>query len=153
MRIIPLLAVASLLCSGCGAPVRGPVDTLELTGGIRSATINKDGKGSFYSSHTGGEGFAITPEAFRRLEARLAKYRDQAKPKNKLDLNADFCPPPLPHVTDNGMIVVRWIGAGADDILVIDSGCDRERHAARNRDLLAIIDTLPVPKEIPPPMG
>ena len=146
MRLISLLATIALLCTACGERQRGPVDTLELGAGNRNATVNKDGKGKFHFAHAGDEPFTITPQTFRQIEARLASYRSGATPKTKLDLNASFCPDPLPHATDQGFITVRWIGPDADEFLIIDRGCDRDRNAARNRDLLAILDMLPVPK-------
>jgi hypothetical protein len=50
------------------------------------------------------------------------------------------------YVTDNGGISFRWIGASVDQFYSVDYGCERDRYAARNEELRAILKSLPVPE-------
>ncbi|MBB5716454.1 hypothetical protein FHS94_003320 [Sphingomonas aerophila] len=50
-----------------------------------------------------------------------------------------------PHVTDSGGISFRWSGKRGDQFYSVDYGCDRDRFAARNTELQAILKSLPVP--------
>jgi hypothetical protein len=55
------------------------------------------------------------------------------------------CPKGVPEVTDAGAFYVRWQSADDDVHYLADFGCDHERSADRNSELLEIVEGLPIP--------
>jgi hypothetical protein len=95
----------------------------------------------------------MDPSGFQRLMTSIMPFRAEAGPaeqtvKRFLDT---ACPKDVPFVTDHGSISVRWIGKGLDEIYIADLGCDYIRNTSRNKSLLAILNSLPVPKPEPWP--
>jgi hypothetical protein len=132
------------------------VDRIEIgvSGGWSSIHIalNGRGEGRWRSSEPMPRGrggrFAVTPRQFALLLERLAPFRQQAVPataENIREMITRRCQEA--RVTDGGHFSVRWLGPGTDQYYGVYLGCDPERNAARNAELLAITASLPVPPE------
>lgn len=112
--------------------------------------IDSGGKGHFKQVTTGKSGnFSISSTEFSELRRRTEPFRlspetitaGQLSEKNlndswRCDGN---------YVTDNGSISFHWIGPSLDQFYFVDFGCDREKNAARNQTLHAVLASLPVP--------
>ncbi|HYW15057.1 MAG TPA: hypothetical protein VE891_02745 [Allosphingosinicella sp.] len=148
---------ALLLCltAGCGDPRPPPVDRIEIRVSGWSAVdiaVDRGGKGSFRLSEPSPSGragsFSVTPLRFQRLRERLERYRNQAVPMTDESARKFIekeCPQDVPFVTDAGGVYIRWIGPDLDQHFMADLGCDRERQESRNKELLDIVKSLPVP--------
>ena len=55
------------------------------------------------------------------------------------------CPEGVPSITDAGAFYARWLSANSDTQYLADFGCDYERYADRNRDILNLVKSLPLP--------
>lgn len=153
------IASAPLLLAfiiGCTGPERAPpVERLELRLSGWSAMdveVNRQGEGRYRLSEPVPDGrtgaFRISARQFAVLVERLAVYRRQAVPMSDGSaraFNEQRCPEGAHFVTDQGAVWIRWRGPDADEHYMADLGCDPERNAARNQDLIGIIRTLPVP--------
>lgn len=149
-------AVAALfLCftTGCDDSPPPP-DRVEIRlSGWSAADIEVDraGRGSYRldrGRHGNRGTFSLSPPQLEQLLRRLEPYRRQAVPPTEESM-AEFiirdCPRDVPFVTDSGAVYIRWIGPGSDLHFLADLGCDHERQASRNKDLLGIVYGLPVP--------
>ena len=152
------LASALLLAlAGCGDPAPANLERIEIRVSGWSAidiAVKRDGSGRFHLSqpYPDGKGgtFAAAPQRFPRLRERLEPYWRQAVPtttETAQEFIERSCPRNLPFATDSGAVYIRWAGPGVDRHFLADLGCDYERHAARNKDLLAIVQSLPVPSD------
>ena len=117
-------------------------------------SVNKRGDGQYRLSWplpngTSGS-FSIKPEQVASIVQRLEPYRKEAVPVTEKSM-AEFvegkpCPPDKPFTTDAGGVWVHWIGPGYNEHYLADLGCDAERNAARNKALLTILESFPVPQ-------
>lgn len=153
------IASASLLLAfltACSAPDR--VQTVErvelrLSGWeALDVEVNRQGEGRWRLSEPIPNGrtgaFRITAQQFARLVERLAVYRRQAAPmtdESMLEMMRRTCPAGVHFITDQGAVWVHWTGSNVNDHYSADLGCDPERNARRNEDLMSILQTLPVP--------
>lgn len=143
------------LTAGCGAPHPPPVDRIEIRVSGWSPVdiaVDRAGKGSFWLNEPSPSGeagsFSITPRQFQRLRERLERYRKQAVPmtaESAREFIDKPCPGEVPFVTDAGAVYIRWTGKGLDRHFLADLGCDHERQDTRNKELLGIVKSLPVP--------
>jgi hypothetical protein len=145
--------------TGCSdrSPPPAAVDRIEIRlSGWTSVEINVDGRGAggFRLSHPFPEGrsgdFSVTPQQFHRLRDRLEPYRAQAVPVTTASAQEFIertCPRDVPFATDSGAFYIRWTGPGVDRHFLADLGCDHVRQASRNKDLLGLVESLPVPKD------
>jgi hypothetical protein len=151
-----LVALLSSLALGCSDSPPVP-DRIEMRVSGWSAIdieMSRDGSGRFETSQPrpGGRSgsFSLTPWQWQRLRDRLEPYRKQAVPVTD-DSAREFierrCPEGTPFVTDLGAVYVRWIGPDLDRHYLADLGCDPKRHESRNEELLAIVNSLPVPAD------
>ena len=154
-----LFALALLLASGCGRPSAvAQVERVELRLSGYFATdisVNSRGEGRFHLSYPYPKGrsgsFSISPQQFSQLVDSLTPFQRQAVPfsdKSAQEFAESSCPEGLPFTTDAGALWVHWIGPKLDGHYLADFGCDAERHAARNRQLLSIVESLPVPNNL-----
>ena len=155
MRTSAIGALAMLM-AGCGAADRSEeVVSIELRASGLSLSVDANGNGHYpidavYRSHQPTP-INIGREGFSRLLKRVAPFRAEAgstEPTSRQFLGSD-CPKELPRVTDAGMMSIRWIGPGLDQIYIADFGCDYRRYAGRNGELVAILKSLPVPERAP----
>jgi len=113
-------------------------------------TIDGQGNGRFFKRFSGEKGrFTLTSKQFQALARRMEVFRRSpdtiaGKDMKEHVLNGRRCSGP--YVTDNGGISFHWLGSSVDQFYSVDYGCDRERHAARNKELRAILKSLPVPE-------
>jgi hypothetical protein len=152
---IALASLAFLLASGCGDPRPAEVDRIEIRRSGWSAVdiaLDRAGSGRFRLGEPppGGKSgyFSVTPEQFARLRERLEPFRRQSVPLSEESIRRfidEGCPEGVPFVTDAGAVYIRWIGPGSDRHFLADLGCDHERNARRNRELLDAVRRLPVP--------
>ncbi|MFL6858071.1 MAG: hypothetical protein ACJ8EB_09215 [Allosphingosinicella sp.] len=141
---------------GCSAPQPSPeVDRIELRLSGWSAVeveVNKRGEGKYHLSEPPPHGkdgsFSLQPRQFALLVARLRPFQRQAVPltaRSAQELIDRTCPQGVPFVTDAGAVWVHWTGPGLDRHYLADLGCDAKRNAARNKELLDALKSLPVP--------
>lgn len=150
---------ASLLLAllfGCTASERTkPVERIELRlsgwSGL-DVEVNRQGEGRYRLSEPFPDGrtgaFQITAQQFTGLVDRLAEYRRRAVPmtdQSAREFMKRRCPDRTHFVTDRGAVWVRWSGPNTDKHYMADLGCDPERNAARNENLISILRSLPVP--------
>lgn len=113
-------------------------------------TIDNQGKGRFIKKSTGEKGrFLLTATQFYELVVRMEVFRRAPDAVSGEDIAAylasgDQCRDS--YVTDSGGISFQWIGPSVNDFYSVDYGCDRERYASRNKELQAILKSLPVPE-------
>ena len=148
-----LLVCLLAACSGSDA---AKVSRLELTqsgtwAGLEVA-VNSQGRGEYVVTHYPAKqsgSFAISPQQFASLVNRLEPYRHKAAPYNEQTMRQFIdrtCPKGVPEVTDQGAIWVHWIGPSLNEHFLADLGCDVERNALRNKELVSIVSGLPVPR-------
>jgi hypothetical protein len=146
----------SILTVGCADPrPAAEIDRVELRVSGWSAVdleVNSRGEGKYHLSEPFPDGkggsFSIKPQQFTALVERLQPFRRQAVPFTD-DSAQEFinreCPRGVPFVTDAGAVWVHWVGRNFDEHFLADLGCDPERNTARNRELLSVVESLPVP--------
>lgn len=153
------IASASLLLAfliACSAP--GPVQTVErielrLSGWeALDVAVNRQGEGHWRLSEPVPNGrtgaFRITAQQFAALVERLAVYRRQAVPmtdESIREMMRRTCPAGVHYINDSSAVWVHWTGSNVNEHYSADLGCDPERNARRNQDLMSILRTLPVP--------
>ena len=96
---------------------------------------------------TGGS-FSIPRSQFSSLVRRLEPFRKQhvsAKELHDFAVGLNACPLGTPFTYDAGAIWIHWRGPNEDENYFAELGCDPKRNAARNRELLNIFESLPVP--------
>jgi hypothetical protein len=114
--------------------------------------VDRAGRGSYSLSDRPSDArrgsFSLSPEQLQQLLRRLEAYRKQAEPvtdESIAEFIARSCPRDVPFVTDSGAVYIRWVGPKSDLHFLGDLGCDFERHAARNKELLGLVSGLPIP--------
>lgn len=148
-----IVIFAGLFIFGCERSALSlPVEVVELWALGLDVRITSQGKGSYlYGTPNPSRKrttFEIGSTGFKRLMTSVAPFRTQAGPTEQT-VERSFntaCPKGMPFVTDQGSISVRWTGKGLDQVYIADLGCDYVRNAARNKKLLTILNSLPVPK-------
>jgi hypothetical protein len=146
----------SILTVGCSSPEpASKIDRVELrVSGWSSVDVevNRRGEGRYHLSEPlpngRGGSFSIQPQQFTALVERLQPFRRQAVPltdESAQEFINRECPEGVPFVTDAGAVWVHWTGPNFDEHFLADLGCDAERNAARNRELLNAVKSLPVP--------
>ncbi|WP_294132252.1 hypothetical protein [Sphingobium sp.] len=148
MRFHPAPFLA-LWMAACGAADPIAFDQLEIRAAGLEIIINEDGTGQFNQSFQNKRGrFKLSHQQFANLVKRMEPFRlsgetmtgseasDFLEAGNRCD--GDY-------VTDNGGISFHWVGPSVDQFYTVDYGCDREKHASRNKELRAILASLPVP--------
>ena len=150
-----LAAMLLLGLTGCSGSQPLPVDQFQLriSGPFTmDIDLERDGDGRFritniFSPNTRGT-FSLTPEEFERFSQRVEPFREQALPfteENMRQERLDKCPEGRPLVLHRGAIYIRWTNSNSDEYYIAYLGCDPERNAARNRELLSALKSLPVP--------
>lgn len=151
-----LVTCLAMFMVGCSGPERAPqLDRVELRVSGWSAVdveVTSRGEGKYHLSAPSPNGrsgsFSIQPQQFAALVERLEPFRRQAVPltdNSARELIDRTCPEGVPFVTDAGAVWVHWVGPGFDEHYIADLGCDAERHAARNNELIKLVKSLPVP--------
>jgi hypothetical protein len=126
------------------------VSQLEIWAPGLEITIDGQGRGRYLKRLAGERGeFALTSEQFAKLIQRLEVFRRSgetiaAAKMRENGLNSFRCDEP--YGTDQGGITFHWSGASLDQFYAVDYGCAPDKHAARNRELGAILSSLPVPE-------
>lgn len=152
MRPILIVSICLLSQSCEGFSSRQVVETVELGSTFERVIVNSAGEGRFFvdertkTQRTGS--FKLPPGGFVRLIDQLEAYRSEAKPTKQaieIFLN-NSCPSGTPQVTDQGTLFIRWKGPRYDRALFADLGCDYRRHERRNREVLGILQALPLPQ-------
>ncbi|NML05947.1 hypothetical protein [Sphingomonas sp. G-3-2-10] len=152
-----------LLClTACGRPAPDPpsrIDSIEILASGLLVNVNSDGTGRYEVIDDGATlpappaAFRITPAEFGRLLNRLARLRQKSgetHPTAQDFINTN-CPQGRPYVTDQGTISVRWRGPNLERLYIADLGCDPERNADDNRQMIGALESLPVPARRPLP--
>ena len=143
------LAVGSSSCEGASK-----VDRVEMRlsgwSGV-DVTVDSRGKGEYrisdYPRKRSGS-FSIRPEQFAKLIQRLEPFRRYAvafTDSSAREFIDQKCPKGVPFTTDAGAVWLHWTGPNSDQHYLADLGCDADRNAVRNRELLSIVKSLPVP--------
>jgi hypothetical protein len=140
--------------AACGAAKPPILDQIEINAPGLQITVGKDGKGRFNQTMRGKRGrFTLSHEKFSKLVQRMEPFRLSGETMTEPELQTYFetyyCRGD--YVTDNGGISFHWQGPAIDRFYTVDYGCDREKHAARNKELRAILASLPVPAPEPLP--
>lgn len=114
--------------------------------------IDAQGNGAYEDSEPYPDGktgrFKLTQSELLELLAKLEPYRAQAVPfseESAMGFIKRTCPKGVPKVTDAGAFYSRWLTANHDIHYLADFGCDPERLADRNRELLQVVEGLPIP--------
>jgi hypothetical protein len=153
--LVSLIFALAVGCSGADqAPIVERIE-MRLSGwSAMDVEVNSQGEGRYHFNEPYPDGrsgsFSIPPQQFAELVERLKTYRRQAVPmtdKSVQEFIEITCPKGLPRVTDVGAVWVHWVGSASDQHFLADLGCDAERNAARNKELLGIVRSLPVPIE------
>jgi hypothetical protein len=148
-----------LLSAGCSAPEPAPqVRRVYMKwSGWESVEVevNRQGEGRYRLSHgTPGHprgragSFSISQQQFKGLLDRLRPFQRQAVPltsQSVREILEGSCPAGVPNVTDAGGFWAHWTGPHLNSHYSADFGCDHERQRARNEQLNAILQSLPVP--------
>lgn len=144
--IVPVIA---LWLGACSEPNPPALREIAVWAPGLEIIIDGQGGGRFSNRPDGKHGrFSLTSTQFQDFVRRLEVYRRSPKTIAGKDmreyvLRGASCKGP--YVTDNGGISFRWSGAQGDQFYSVDYGCDRDRYAARNTELQAILKSLPVP--------
>lgn len=153
------VALLSLVfASGCSRPEPAPtIDRVEmrLSGWTAlDVSVNAKGEGEYHLARPFPEGtrglLSIPPQQFAKVVQRLEPFRRDAVPMTEKSLaqyvEGKACPRGAPLTTDAGAVWVHWMGPSYNGHYLVDLGCDAGRHAARNKKLLAIVGSFPVPQ-------
>lgn len=153
MRV--LLALLLLSLAGCGDSRAPVIENIEIRVSGWSAvdiSLNRNGKGKYHLSEPRPEGkggsFSISPQQFDQIQRRLESFRQTAVPfsdQSARKFALYECPEGIPFATDAGGVYIHWAGPKSDQHYLADLGWDPETNAARNKELLAIVESLPVP--------
>lgn len=114
--------------------------------------IDEEGNGTYRDSEPFPDGatgsFKLDQDELAEVLASLQLYREQSVPfsdESAMEFIERTCPEDVPSVTDAGAFYARWFTANSDTHYMADFGCDHERHADRNRDILKLVNSLPIP--------
>ena len=147
-----------LLClTGCFESQRPAFDRIELRAPGLEVAIDGKGKGAFVRSnfHTGRVdrgGFSLSNERYDDLKGRLERFRRSDETVDESGagaLLARRCEGE--EVTDQGGVTIHWRGSYGGQWYVADFGCEPKRYAERNRELRAVLESLPVLEAVPLP--
>lgn len=154
MRILLFACLLCLIsaCSDASPPV---IDRIEMrVSGWSSVdiSVNREGAGSYRltngSAKVKNGTFQITPQQFDQLVDRLDPFRHEAVPfteKSTAEFMDRTCPKGVPYTYDAGAVWVHWAGPKTDQHHLVQLGCDATRNEARNKAVLNIVKSLPVP--------
>ena len=150
--VLPLLLAVAVGTSGCERASRVERVEMRLSGwSAVDIAVDSRGKGEYrmgdYPRRRSGS-FSITPEQFTQLVQCIEPFRRQAVPFTDASARAfidQTCPKGVPFTTDAGAVWLHWVGPRSDQHYLADLGCDAERNAVRNKELLSIVKSLPVP--------
>jgi hypothetical protein len=155
-RLIWLFSLLPLTACGAPSSTLPKVERIEMKRSGWSSLeieVRTSGEGSFRLSEPFPKGhagtFKISPKQFSTLVERLQPFQRESTPLTASSLRqllGRACPEGVTQVTDAGGFWVHWIGPQLNDHYWADFGCDRERRRARNRELVAIMESLPVPQ-------
>lgn len=116
--------------------------------------IDGQGNGTYTDSEPFPDGttgrFKLTQDQLREVLASLQTYREQSVPfsdESAIEFLERTCPRGVPYITDAGAFYARWLTANHDTHYLANFGCDHERLADRNRELLRIVEGLPIPTD------
>ena len=147
-----LLCLVATLVAGCGPDrTKAQVTSVEVRASGLSVAIDAKGDGkpvvNIEKEGRSPSLFDIDRIAYEKLLDQIAVFKPASGPTPETSKRflLENCPPDTPHITDAGMISIRWIGPGFDHIYVADLGCDPEKNAARNRALRAVVNYFPIP--------
>jgi hypothetical protein len=148
----PLLLALAVGSSGCERAIKVDRVEMRLSGwsGVDIA-VDSRGNGEYRLSdypHKKSGSFSIKPEQFAQLVQRIEPFRRQAVPfsdESAREFIEQKCPRGVPFTTDAGAVWLHWVGPNSDQHYLADLGCDANRNAARNKELLSIVKSLPVP--------
>lgn len=152
---LSLLVVIALASGSCERPPQIDRIYLRRSGDASlDITVEGNGHGSFQRNAPHGRSgtFSISPQQFARLVQRAEPFRRQAVPVTDKSLQELFnrqCPKDVPFTYDAGAIYMEWLGPGRDEYYSADLGCDAEKNIARDKELLGILDSLPIPPFAP----
>jgi hypothetical protein len=114
--------------------------------------IDAEGNGTYENSEPYPDGttgrFKLTRAELLELLAKLEPYRTQAVPfseESAMGFIERTCPKGVPKVTDAGAFYARWLTGNQDIHYLARLGCDHERLADRNKELLKVVGGLPIP--------
>lgn len=114
--------------------------------------IDEEGNGTYRDSEPHPNGttsrFKLDQDELFELLTSLQPYRDRSVPfsdESAMRFIEQTCPNGVPEVTDAGAFYARWLTANHDTHYLADFGCDHERLVDRNRELLGIVEGLPIP--------
>lgn len=148
--ILPLAALLTSACSGSSTPT---IDNLEVVAPGLQIAIDGQGNGRFIKrswrrAEEAGR-FKLNEKQLGALIRRLEVYRRSdaviaAKDFKHVWMQAPHCDDT--YVSDNGGITVHWLGPALNQFYIAEYGCDPVRNGPRNRDLQAILHSLPVPE-------
>ncbi|WP_230293048.1 hypothetical protein [Croceicoccus sp. Ery5] len=114
--------------------------------------IDEEGNGTYRDSEPFPDGatghFKLDQDELTKVLASLQLYRELSVPfsdESAMEFIERTCPKGVPSVTDAGAFYARWHTATSDTHYLADFGCDYERYADRNRDIIKLVKTLPIP--------
>ena len=160
MRIY-LVSLLSFLTSACAEAEPPSIDRLTIWAPGLEVIIDNRGNGRFSKTEFWPEDkvfsgrFVITPERLTQLRARIEPFRrsddtlEEADfKKQQLSGEQNCAEEP---VTDQGHLTFHWLGSSVSQYYSVDYGCEREKNSERNKELRAILSSLPVPEPAPLP--
>lgn len=152
----PFVLMLLLSLAGCTAPDKEEkVERIVMRlSGWSSVDVEIDdqGNGSYrlsepFPNGRGGK-FRIDRAKFQSIAARLEAYRQRSVPFSEAsawEFVNRTCPKGTPHVTDEGALYLIWTTENSQQHFLADFGCDYKRYGRRNRELLGVLEALPVP--------
>lgn len=150
--ILSMFLALAVGTSGCEQASKIDRVEMRLSGwsGVDIA-LDSRGKGEYRISvypHAKSGSFSIAPKQFAELIQRIEPLRRQSvafTDQSTLEFIDQKCPRGVPFTTDAGAVWLHWVGPNLDQHFLADLGCDADRNAARNTELLSIVKSLPVP--------
>ncbi|MFL9842081.1 hypothetical protein ABS767_14005 [Sphingomonas sp. ST-64] len=146
-----------LSLTGCFEPQTPAFDSIELRAPGLEVAIDGKGKGTFTRSNFHNRQFdrgkfSLSNERYDLLVERLEQFRRSDETVNESEAAALLertCRGE--DVTDQGGVTIHWRGSYGGQWYLADFGCEPKRYAERNRELRAVLASLPVPKVVPLP--
>lgn len=147
-----------LLClTGCFESQRPAFDRIELRAPGLEVAIDGKGQGvftrsNFHNGRVDRGSFSLSNERYHELAGRLERFRRSDETVNESEAGALLertCQGE--EVTDQGGVTIHWRGSFGGQWYRADFGCEPKRNAERNRELRAVLASLPVPEAIPLP--
>lgn len=151
MRRDIVLAIL-VLVTACREQNPPAIHRLEIYAPGLKIAINNQGTGVFsrYSlnSENRSGAFSLNNKQFNELIRRLEVYRRSHDTVTGAEFERVYMLAPhcKKYITDNGGITFHWTGPDVDQFYDVDYGCDRDQNAGRNKELRAILRSLPVPE-------